>query len=502
MKHFIYIAALFLLSNSFLAQTFHKQYSSYNMSNARMNVSNGRIYLAYCEDSANLNIKKYLVIQKNDISGNVLWRKKYQSSYFSNSSTNQVVKILNNSSQLIIGMEGGNTSTCVALINVDTTQGSLNYINTYAIGTPSAGISIKDMCIANGQVFSVGNLGTSLYVLRTTASNGQIINQQTNLSGSLFGLGVACRNTALYITGYTGNNYPFLAKFAVIPGSINLTSIKEFTTGFNPGANFRNVDVTTNGRLSILATSSGTNEATLVLSGDTAVSNAFTYTLAGNNHVSIQRFNDLKTYGSKTYLSADDFVYTFTNVISPPSVTTYSPINITRSRISIYNNQTYYLNSLFGSFTTFSPNIIKGDSVGTTPCSGILTPSMVAVSYTGQTSNLVLSLTGTSVSLSSAPVSLTTTVIDKCIATGINQVNTVEGLMLVKNSDDAFIVESTNSVINSYRIFDMSGKVVEAVQNTQTNSIIINKSGLNAGVYFVTMYTENHLPVTLKLLCN
>lgn len=503
---------LILVSFTSFAQSYIKQYSSSNISGtAKSNVSNNRIYISYIEDSA--SVKVYLVLQKNDLAGNILWRKRYNNAFFqSPGASSEVVRVLNFNNSLIIGCNrSSNNINGVAFLSIDTTAGSVNYFNVYTNGSPSDILNIYDCTMANSDVVAVGRqlsgAGNLFYLLRFNASTGSIINNGfSTFSTNQIGYGVCYLNGSVYSVGVM-NNYPFLAKLKINGASIIGVACKSFSTGFSSSDSFTRIQATQSGSLSILGGNGGINFSNQLLGGDTTLTSS-AYAINGFQYPLI--FQDIKSVGNKTYAVSSittptllNAIHVFTNATGPGSITVPGYFNYAQGDVNIFNNQVFYQNTTFGSFTTFSPNIVRGDSLGVTPCSSPFSPMLTAKNYTATNSNIGVFATGSVSPTSAVVIPLNTILNTKCSSTvtSISESSSNYEWLSVMNMDGNYRIISTGNNFHSYTLMDVSGKILLEEKNINSTEVNIKLENYAKGLYYLTVNTaQSNKASVIKLL--
>src|SRR5688572_11893215 len=131
--------------------TLHKQYSL-NYSNwgdcALNTLTYGAgLYFCYVEDSLMFGgSKQSLTLQKNDLDGNMVWKKKYKLNYGSFIQPNKMVSLNGN---LYIG---GTYGAGGFLVSLDSTSGGVNFFNSYPPYGTYSSIQIKDIAVLNNEI--------------------------------------------------------------------------------------------------------------------------------------------------------------------------------------------------------------------------------------------------------------------------------------------------------------------------------------------------------------
>lgn len=85
-----------------------------------------------------------------------------------------------------------------------------------------------------------------------------------------------------------------------------------------------------------------------------------------------------------------------------------------------------------------------------------------------------------------------------CTSTGINEVKT-DNIKVFPNPALDFITISTTSHITSILIFDLTGKLIQKIENKGSNIVSINSSLMNSGVYFYTVQVKSGEIMTGKV---
>ena len=85
-----------------------------------------------------------------------------------------------------------------------------------------------------------------------------------------------------------------------------------------------------------------------------------------------------------------------------------------------------------------------------------------------------------------------------CTSTGINEIEKAN-IKVFPNPARDFINISTNDYISSVLIFDITGKMVQKIEVSGDNTVLVDSSLMNSGVYFYTVQVETGEVITGKV---
>lgn len=505
------------------AQTYHIEYSSDKLSTPCLNVSNNRIYLGYIEfpcSNITCSVSNF-ILQKNDLMGNIIWRKEYVSSQ--NLGGYKLVGIKNFNGSIIAGLSNSSatitTDKCIFL-SIDTLSGIVNFATAASAGPPSDNLILEEFTIINNEIITVGRLnnsttGNRFAYIKMNANTGNLISGYYGVSSnSMITNGVSFYNGSLYVVG-TNSNVPYIAKLQHAP-SLSFVAAKTFSS---IPSSFNNIAVNNSGIITI--TSGSGTFAGFLIKADTNIT-ASSYSLSGLTYSGSPgnnlAFLSLTTNGNKFCVTSRDgsnknAIQTFVDPVTyapPITYTAPSPNPLWwfgsngNCEAHLYNNNTYFLNSKSGSFMTYSPNIIRGDSVGKTTCSSTITiPTSTFISNGINFVNSV-TLAGSQIALTTTVNTLLTNSVYVCgpiITTNINYNEKIEfGYILLKTTY-GYIIKSENEKIKESALFDLMGKKLSSsIVRKNENEIEVNLENLSENLYFLKLYYEKDATKTIKLI--
>jgi hypothetical protein len=487
------ITSLFIIASLFsFGQTWHKQYPTNNNSSPgylqNTAIGNG-VYYCFNEDSlAGGSMGKFLSVQKNDLAGNVVWKK----SFYTDTTNVETVRMLSSGAAVYVG---GNWKGKAFIASVDTGNGALNYFNLYASTTFSNGTTfIKDMTFAlPNQIVATGAVSTStdnfLYVLRTSASNGTVINNNmSTFYTDQIGHGICYYGGKLYIVGERGG-YPFIGRLAISGNGLFPSGSNSYTAGiFQPSA-FYQVECS-NSRIACVGGLNAPVVRNFIFDVDTANIGAGSSTITGQMFPSSYNFDYITVANSRVHASGvfngAVGVVTYTSNAYTGTANTYSVSGVT-SRLLRFKNSIYY--SMLNTNASSSLAIVRGDTTGYTICSSSVIPLQNPMTLTASVLNIGAFSNGIATTFTPPAFSQTVAPQTLCGITGLGE-NQKSLSFVVKQIDGKYEILSPQANISSYFVMDMSGKMVQQETLVGENKVLINPENYARGIYVVRIKTE------------
>lgn len=495
------------------AQTLHKQYPINYCGTGYCHqttiIHGGRYYVAFVEDSSafpgnNVN----LTLLKNDLNGNVIWKRTYQ---FATTYTATAAprKIVASGANLYIG---GNLVEAAGqypfITSIDTTNGNVNYFNKYASSFSSTDIKINDLALLNnGDVMAVGRIMSGVnkffYALRVVGNTGAIVNNGMSTyytDQEAFGI-CQFNNSSIFIVGQRGL-YPFIAK---LNNNSALTPVGAYTisTGGMPPSSTFNQIIKSGNYLVVMGAMGGSSQNNFISKIDTNVNTSASsvYVLqvfTGNTFIptyivpkgSMVMASGV-TAGGNSVLFFDYFGnYSYGKAYGSTGSMDHS---------LLFNNNHTYLTT--GTWNTGSNlRLYKGDSAAYTSCATnpSFTYSVLSVPYSvGQIGVFTSgSITSVTPQISNKPITPITT----CLSTGVEEIVELAGVQLL-TAPDKFILQSNLHSIHEIIIYDMNGRIIESRLKLNSNQEEINAVHLAQGMYLAKVNYGNQQKV-FKLIKN
>ncbi len=510
MKKHSPIYILVILTNFLIGQTQHKLYNTNYCGTGYCNqttvIHANRHYIAYIEDTLTTPINKpNLVVMKNDLNGNVLWKKTYQF-YGSYTATATPRKILASGSRIYIG---GNlyepTGNYPFIASIDTTSGNLIYLNRYTNSFTSNDIKINDLTLLNnGDIMAVGRIAAAtnkyFYCLRVVGATGSIINNGMSTfynDQEAFGI---CQfsNSSIFVVGQRGG-YPFIAKLSNTANF--LPSCQYNVSGILPVTSSFNKIIKSGNYLTVMGNSSSSIQNDMLGRIDSTISNTFVtpYILnifTGNTFVPL----DIAMKGSQLMASgitpSGNSVLFFTPFISFTNGKSYGS-SLSLNHSLHFNYPSIYLTT--GTWNAGSNlRLYKTDSIANTACAANVTPT-----YSVLTVNYSIGQIGIFTSGSLTPVTPGTYTnlinpVTTCLATEVTDLsNAVEDIQLLTQFN-AYTFSSPLTPIENIEVYDINGKLIYDSHIIHSNSHTFDISHLNSGLYFARItYGTNQKTVKL-----
>jgi hypothetical protein len=483
-------------------QTLHKVWNlNYcNAGDCNMNTLTygGSLYFCYVEDSLMFSGAQGLVLQKNDLNGNLIWKRTYR---LNPTQPPTPVKILALGSNLYIG---GTYLNSAFILKVDSTAGNINYFNTYPPFGSIAGIQIKDIAVLNNtEIVAVGNglgnpSGVYMYVLRALASTGAVVTAGTNSLNDQRPVGVCCYNNSIYIVG-ANSSFPFLAKLRINGGGYTSVGTRMYNGGLTISSYWERI-AASSGSLTILGAVNNSTFRNLFVKLDTNATSSSSpiigrispgtnvmfhnFVLNGNNAVVSGIYNNM--YG----------VLTLDNNLNTLACNTYSTFGF-MTQIQYHNNNTYFTISTGN--TGSNVKLMKGDNFGVTVCSSTLNPGLTFQTMTSTVITTSLSSNTTYTVLSpityTSPITPTTT----CLSTGIRILDNETNTKLLSGIGQ-FEIVSEDSYINEISVFDLTGKLILNDPDLKQESYKVDLNSSAKGLYFIKVRLNNGQAKVFKVV--
>lgn len=514
MKKIFTFLLLIAAFNLMKAQTLHKQYNINYCGSGTCHqttiIHGGRYYVAFLEDSSAFPGNKLnLTLMKNDLNGNVIWKRTYQ---FATTYTASAAprKILASGPNIYIGgnlLESAGQYPYIA--SLDTTNGNVNYFNKYTSSFSSTDIKINDLTLLNnGDIMAVGRIMNAtnkfFYCLRVVGNTGTIVNNGMStfyMDQEAFGV---CQfsNSSIFIVGQRGS-YPFIAK---LNNNSALTPVGSYTINASamPASSSFNQIIKSGNNLVVMGAAGGSSQNNFLARLDSNVTMSVTspYVLnmfTGNSFLptSITTKGTMimasgVTAGGNSVLFLNPFLnYSYGKAYGSTGSMDHS---------LLFNNNYSYLTT--GTWNTGSNlRLYKGDSAAYTSCATNPSPtfSLLTVTYTvGQIGVFTTgSITPITPQISNKPITPITT----CLTTDINSL--IENLAEIKLStfNDAFVFGSSLQAISEVQIYDINGKLISDEANLKTNEYRFETTVLPSGIYLARVGYGNSQKV-FKMIKN
>jgi hypothetical protein len=451
----------------------------------------GGLYFCYVEDSTMFGGgKQGLVLQKNDLNGNLIWKRTYR---LNPTQPPSPAKIVAMGSNLFIG---GTYLSNAFLLKVDSTAGNIGYFNIYPPFGSIGSIQIKDIAVLNNtEIVAVGNgngspSGVYMYVLRALASTGAVVTAGTNSLNDQRPLGVCCYNNSIYIVG-SNASFPFLAKLRVNGSGYTSVGTRNYNGGLTIASYWERI-AASSGSLTILGAVNNSTFRNLFVKLDTnAVSSSAPVIgrISPGTNVIFQNFvlNGNNTVVSGIY-SGMYGVLTMDNSFNNVACNTYSTFG-NMTQIQHYNNNTYFTISTGN--TGSNIKLMKGDNLGVTVCSSptspilnfqTITSSVIATSLSSNTSySVAVPITYTS------PITPTTT----CLSTDVKTYNDSKTNLKLLSGSGQFEIVSEDSYIYEIDVFDLTGKLILTESDLKQDSYKVDLNPSVKGLYFIKVGLMN-----------
>lgn len=485
------------------AQTLHKQYSL-NYSNSsdcelRTLTYGGGLYFCYIEDSTAMGASKQnMVLQKNDLNGNMLWKKCYKLSYGSFMQTTKLVSI---GSNIFVG---GTYNSGGFLASMDTVNGSVNYFNYYPPYGTYSQIQIKDIAVLNNEIVAVGNAqgstsGVYMYVLRANASTGATIMSGTNFYNDQRPMGVACFNNAIYIVG-TNTSYPFITKLRINGTGYTHVATRMYTSGFTVVSTFEKILCNSSG-IVVLGSANNAFSKNFIVKIDTNITATISPLVARQAISSSTQLHNMVLDGNNTlvsgYFSGMYGVARFDNNLNLLASNTYSAFGA-QSQIQYHNNYTYFTAGQGNTFSNIT--LVKGSTVGITACSLPQNPGFNMLTVTNTVLTTSLTITNTVTALSPIPFNSNISYTTTCLTTDVKVLAGSDASTKLLSGVNQYEVVSEAYDINEVSVFDLTGKLISRAVNLQQSNFKVDLNSQSKGLYFIKVKLDPCTERTFKVV--
>lgn len=496
--------ALFVLALiSLKAQTLHKQYNLNYCMMGDCNFSSltlgGGLYYCYVDDSMMVSGKQHLMLQKNDLNGNLIWKRAYK---LAPGTPVQPVKMITNGTNIYIGGTYGNDGF---LTSIDTVAGNFNYFRTYPPYSPLTSIKINDLSILNNnEIVMVGaasqsTVGVYMYVLRAQISNGMMVTSGNNINNDQRAMAVCCLNNAIYVVG-SSSSYPFISKIRINGSSYMFIGSRIFNGGVTVASNFNKI-LANNNTMVVMGSVNNSPSNNIIAKLDTNIVSTTGPIIARHAISSGTQFQDMTLNGSNAiasgYYGGMHGLAVFDINLNQLACNTYSTFGI-KSDIKFRNNNTYY--SLATGNTMSNIKLMKGNSFGVTACSFTQTPTISFLTMTGTITPMNLTMSGTVTSQNPMTYTATLTPTTTCLTTNVNHLNNYEKEIKLLSNENKFELATSQSEIAEVIVYDLTGKVIS--ENSQVNKFNyhVDLNPQTAGLYFINVKLINDQTKTFKVI--
>ncbi|MBP7809749.1 MAG: T9SS type A sorting domain-containing protein [Bacteroidia bacterium] len=485
------------------AQTLHKQYSlNYCNSNdcdLRTLTYGGGLYFCYIEDSTAMGgSKQNMVLQKNDLNGNMLWKKCYKLTYPSYMQTTKLVSI---GANIFVG---GTYGVGGFLTSLDTVNGSVNYFNYYPPYGAYSQIQIKDIAVLNNEIVAVGNaqgstLGVYMYLLRANATTGATIMSGTNFYNDQRPMGVACLNNAIYIVG-TNTSYPFISKLRINGSGYTHVATRMYTSGFTVVSTFEKI-LCNNSTMVVMGSANNSPSKNFLVKIDTNITSTVSALIAKQAIGTSTQLHNMVLDGNNTlvsgYFGSMLGVARFDSNLNLLASNTYSTFG-TQTQIQYHNNYTYFTASQGNTFSNIT--LVKGSTVGITACSIGQNPPFNMLTTTNTVLTTSLTITNTVTALSPIPFNSNISYTTTCLTTDVKVIASSEAPTKLLSGANQFEVVSETYDINEVSVFDLTGKLISRATNLQQSNFKVDLNPQSKGLYFIQIKLDNDQSKTFKVV--
>jgi len=498
----IFTILLTLATITISAQTLHKQYNLNYCMQGDCNYSSltvgGGLYFCYVDDSMMVSGKQNMVLQKNDLNGNFLWKKVYK---LNPSTPVQPVKMVSLGGNIFIGGTYGSDGF---LTSIDTISGNFNYFRTYPPYMTITSIQIKDLAVLNNEIVMVGaanssTVGVYMYVLRAQASNGNIITSGHNFLNDQRAQAVCCLNNSIYIVG-SNSSFPFITKLRANGTNYTYVGSRMYNVGVSVSSSFQKI-ICNNNTMVAMGSVNNSPSNNIVVKIDTNFTATSGALIARHAIVSSTQFQNMTLNGGNTIISGYFGGMLGLAVLdvnlNPVACNTYSTFGI-KSDIKFHNNNTYF--SLATGNTGSNIKLMKGTNTGVTACSFTQTPGISFLTMTGTVIATNITISGSLTSQNPITYSATMTPTTTCLTTNINNLTNYEKEIKLLSSENRFEVATTQSEIAEVLVADLTGKTIYTSKQINQNNHSVNLSQHNEGLYFIHVRLINDQTKTFKVI--
>lgn len=501
MKKNLYLFLLILLSLYVNAQTLHKQYSINYCGTGYCHqttvIHGNRYYIAFVEDTALFaGNKHHLTVMKNDLNGNVLWKRTYQ---FSGSYTATAAprKILAAGPNLYIG---GNlqesTGQYPFIASIDTTNGNVNYFNRYTSSFSSTDIKINDLTLLNnGDVLAVGRIMNGVnkffYCLRVAGTTGTIINNGMSTYYMDQEATSVCQfsNGSIAIAGIKGST-PFISK---LMNNSGLFPMGSYLLNSMPASSTITQIIKSGNYLVIMGSTNGTGQNNFIARIDSTINSSVgsPYILnvyPGGNFIPTYLYQRGSQVMVSGITSGGNSVLFFNAALAFQSGYAYGSTASLDHSLQYYNGKTYLTTGTWN--TGSNLRLYKGDSTAFTSCATLAAPNFSLLTVTYQVGQIGVFSNGSLSPITPLLYYKSITPVTTCLSTGMENISSLSEVELF-STPDAYIINSPMQTISELLIYDMSGKLLEHRVNIKSAQERINLQPFNSGIYLVKVKYGN-----------
>lgn len=494
MKKLLLLTLVLFLTQISRSQTLHKQYMLNYCGTGECYhttvINGGGFYMVYVEDSLTFGASKHnMVLQKNDLNGNLIWKRTFQySGAYKATATPR--KLLAAGANIYIG---GNlmetTGNYPFIASVDTTSGNVNYFNKYTSSFSSTDIKINDITLLNnGDVMAVGRIANTtskfLYALRVVGTTGAIVNNGMSTYYSDQEANSVCQfsNGTIFIVGSRGL-YPFIAKLS---NNAMLTPIGSYWLAGSPTMATFNQIIKAGNNLVVMGATGGATQNNFICKVDSTVNmsvgSPYIYQMySGNSFIPTRLYQN----GSQTLVSglaAGNTLLFYNSSLIFQSGKAYGS-TASNSHNILFNNNCTYLTA--GTWNTGSNiTLYKGDVNGLTSCSTPYTPTQTLTTITYSLAQVGIFVSGGITPLTPLIYNKPITPVTTCLSTDINSNVIVLNEVKLFTANDAYIFNSPLETITEINIYDINGKLIESRSDLNSNEQTVSTSQYSAGLYF------------------
>ena len=485
------------------SQTLHKQYSL-NYCNSgdcelRTLTYGGGLYFCYVEDSTAFGgSKQNLVLQKNDLNGNMLWKKCYKLAY---PTFIQPTKLVSLGSKIFVG---GTYGAGGFLTSLDTTNGSVSYFNYYPPYGTYSQIQIKDIAVLNNEIVAVGEaqsstIGVYMYILRANASTGATIMSGTNFYNDQRPMGVACLNNAIYIVG-SNTSYPFITKLRINGSGYTHVATRMYSTGVTVSSNFQKI-LCNNSTMVVMGSVNNSAFRNILVKIDTNITASTSPLIPKLSPSNATQFQNMVLDGNNTlvsgYFNSMYGVARFDANLNLIAANTYSTFGF-MSQIQYTNNNTYFTVSQGNTMSNIK--LMKGSPVGVTACSFSQTPNLTIVTITNTVLTTSLTITNTVTPLSPIPYNSNVSYTTTCLTTDVKVLSSADAETKLLSGSNQYEVVSETYDINEVSVFDLTGKLISKSSHLQQSRFNVDLNSQSKGLYFIKVKLDNNQGKTFKVV--
>jgi hypothetical protein len=327
-----------------------------------------------------------------------------------------------------------------------------------------------------------------LYTLRTSASNGTVINNNiSTFYPDQIGRGICYYGGKLYIVGERGG-YPFIGRLTMSGNGLFPNGSNTYTAGIFQPSTFYQIECS-NSRIVCIGGLNAPVVRNFIFDVDTGNIGVGSSTISGQMFPSNYNFDYMTVVNSRVHasgvFSGAVGVVTYTSNAYSGNANTYSVSGVI-SRLQRFKNSIYYAS--LNTNASSSLAVVRGDTTGYTSCSLPVTPLQSPITLTASVLNIGAFSNGTATTLT--PVAITRTVISQVLCGITDIAENKKSSFIIKQTDGKYEIISPEANISSYSVIDMNGRVVQNETLAGESSIKINPENYARGLYFVRIKTE------------